>query len=1002
MRSAFAVLGFLGVAAAVPGMGDGTRVAEHPEDIVIEHVESITVSDVADLMPPAAIVITESIAVSDAPDLMPPTAIVVSERIVVTDGPDNVSASAPLVVNATDDPDPGTCDPTHCSLREAILTANATPAPDEIHFAIPGSGPHTIRPASALPTIEHPVLIDGYTQVGATPNTNGPEQGSNAVLMVVLDGIGASGGIGLNVGSDAVTIRGLVVQRFSFGIALSGSEGRIEGSLIRRNPGDGIFVTGSGNEIGGATAAARNVISGNSVGVAIFPGATGNLVRGNLIGTAADGTTIVANALDGVAVGGSGNRVGGAEPGEGNVIAPHSSNAVLVGWWGEGNPLPRDNVVQGNTIGSLAAGQVADVGQGVSIADAVGTLVGGTAPEAGNVIRGNGFNGVAVTGSSASGNRILSNSISDNGELGIDLGTHGVTPNDDGDLDDGPNRLQNFPVLTNVLPGLGVVTLAGHLESTLGRRFTIQFYVGACDASGHGEAERLVGEASVTTDRRGLAVFEEVFDVSVPYNTFATATATDPDGNTSELSRCRPSALTVIVTGDQEVLAEPLDDGGTLISSSGGTLFSTIEVCGVTTLSLTDGDRLELRCGSAGIVVLDGPVEVRLDENTEAVVPADGVVTVEESEDGGPLQIANQSPAGSEPVQLVVDGRVAGELSAGASLDVGTLHVATAELRAGPGGGASGRVELVGTFTPGPSGDGIDALREDVAIALGPFDQTFPAGAFRRDRRTGGWKYESDGTDGFDEVKIGADGSFKVEGRGLDLEGLDLSQPVPLALRIGNDLGSFAIPFGEDGEYRAPAAVAGALEFAGDEDLGIRPGRITVAAGATAALDVRVGARFAGQAVSLACEGLPHGAECVFQPTTLFPTEQGAVARLTVLTTGWRAAGAAPPAGRGWPRLPPVWFGGLLALAVLGLGLTAGRAVPRARRVALPLALLIAAGLFAAACGDDPTGPGRAIPTPAGTHVFTVTATAGEDVYAADVTMTVTCTAPACVDQAPR
>ena len=44
--------------------------------------------------------------------------------------------------------------------------------PDVISFNILGGGVHTISPASALPTITDPVIIDGYTQPGATPNTN--------------------------------------------------------------------------------------------------------------------------------------------------------------------------------------------------------------------------------------------------------------------------------------------------------------------------------------------------------------------------------------------------------------------------------------------------------------------------------------------------------------------------------------------------------------------------------------------------------------------------------------------------------------------------------------------------------------------------------------------------------------------------------------------------------------------------------------------------------------
>jgi len=49
-------------------------------------------------------------------------------------------------VTTTADSGPG-------SLRQAILNANANPGPDQITFAIPGGGLHTITPPSPLPTI---------------------------------------------------------------------------------------------------------------------------------------------------------------------------------------------------------------------------------------------------------------------------------------------------------------------------------------------------------------------------------------------------------------------------------------------------------------------------------------------------------------------------------------------------------------------------------------------------------------------------------------------------------------------------------------------------------------------------------------------------------------------------------------------------------------------------------------------------------------------------------
>ena len=77
------------------------------------------------------------------------------------------------------------------SLRQAILDANANPGADTIDFNITGSGVHTIAPATALPTITEAATINGYSQPGASANTNAPNQGTNAVIQIEIDGTNA-------------------------------------------------------------------------------------------------------------------------------------------------------------------------------------------------------------------------------------------------------------------------------------------------------------------------------------------------------------------------------------------------------------------------------------------------------------------------------------------------------------------------------------------------------------------------------------------------------------------------------------------------------------------------------------------------------------------------------------------------------------------------------------------------------------------------------------------
>ena len=101
------------------------------------------------------------------------------------------------------------------SLRQAILDANANAGLDTIAFGVTGtgcdgSGVCTISPASDLPTITSPVLIDGYTQTGSSPNTNAQGALNTAIKIAII----ANGGNGFqfSTNSDGSTLRGVAVS----------------------------------------------------------------------------------------------------------------------------------------------------------------------------------------------------------------------------------------------------------------------------------------------------------------------------------------------------------------------------------------------------------------------------------------------------------------------------------------------------------------------------------------------------------------------------------------------------------------------------------------------------------------------------------------------------------------------------------------------------------------------------------------------------------------------
>src|SRR5262249_8120778 len=148
----------------------------------------------------------------------------------------------PLQVITTADSGPG-------SLRDAILAANGNPGRDVITFNIPGSGAQTIFLQSPLPTVTDPVVIDGYTQPGASPNTL--PQGGNAVLLIELAAVGVVPGPqgALTISGGNTTVRGLVINRTALGgtaIVVTGSGGNhIEGNFLGTDA-TGFFGLGLG------------------------------------------------------------------------------------------------------------------------------------------------------------------------------------------------------------------------------------------------------------------------------------------------------------------------------------------------------------------------------------------------------------------------------------------------------------------------------------------------------------------------------------------------------------------------------------------------------------------------------------------------------------------------------------------------------------------------------------------------------------------------------------
>ena len=262
-----------------------------------------------------------------------------------------------------------------CTLRDALTLAAGTGSANTIGFSIGVGGPATIALTSALPTVPADTTIDGTLQ----PGWVGPP-------LITLDGTGAGAVDGLGLGVPPPTtppgslpagndiIRGLAIVGFSgpgqAGIRVSTTDDKIVGNYIgvaasgsvANGNATGIAVGARGTTIGGPAALDRNVISGNvGEGVSVVnanPGFDTNMggesIEGNLIGTAADGTTPLGNGSNGVHVVmdgiDNGDQIGGTTAGAGNTIADNGGDGVFVS-----GGLGRGLVVRGNSIDNNGA-----------------------------------------------------------------------------------------------------------------------------------------------------------------------------------------------------------------------------------------------------------------------------------------------------------------------------------------------------------------------------------------------------------------------------------------------------------------------------------------------------------------------------------------------------------------------------------------------------------------------------------------------------------------------
>lgn len=451
-------------------------------------------------------------------------------------------------VNSVDDPGDGVCDVSHCTLREAISAANASPnsgGADQILFSIPGSGPHRIVLASTLPTVSDAALIRGYTQPGSTENSL--DQGSDAQIMIVLDArdVGTSFEPSLRLNAAGSEVSGIAfVNRSEVGALHLDPGSRVWGSWFGVEPNghslganhDGIRILAGAPAplVGGPSNAERNVLAATSNNAITMLNPGPALIQNNLFGLLPDGIT------PGLSFRGVFSSF--AEPGQaliGNVFACSSQTSVVT--FGA--------LIEGNSFGLAADGVSVPtcVSRGLSLTSTTPALL------RDNLIAHIAPRGVLI-GNTARNISFSRNRMYNNASYHIDLGADGFNPNDPLDADDGPNRLQNHPLihLAIRLPD-GSVRIQGTLDSLPDTDFRIEFYAGnrftrTTTTAGVllGDAERIgLQTVDVRTDSTGHVSFGSLiveFDRSGSIAVvFASATRLDAGGDPVESSEYGPA-----------------------------------------------------------------------------------------------------------------------------------------------------------------------------------------------------------------------------------------------------------------------------------------------------------------------------------------------------------------------------------------------------------------------------------------------------------------------------
>jgi parallel beta-helix repeat protein len=363
-------------------------------------------------------------------------------------------------------------------------------------------GVAVISLAADLPAVTGNIRLDASTQTFNIGDTNGGlNLGSGGTVGV--DAISLPTfprpEVQLTAGNRIVTLSGNSSSIVAFAlrqgyILLTGSSCQARYNLVGMTAsGDssdnstlthGITFTGTNATV------SNNFVTINNSGIRTDNGGTGSVITLNEVARPTSGHSAT---YDGILLVGTVSSIqvtanltrdqagGGIEVGFGN-----GASASLI--------TVSNNTVRGNGFTTVGGSTPSTEPLGM----AAYAYTGNSVVFSRNIVRDNGGAGIMLM--NVSNTQVTQNSFSNNGGLSIDLDTRsidpnnlntvqGVTLNDSGDGDTGPNGLDNYPVMVNAVLAGGELSLGGFARPGA----SMELYIAQADPTGFGEGLTFLG-----------------------------------------------------------------------------------------------------------------------------------------------------------------------------------------------------------------------------------------------------------------------------------------------------------------------------------------------------------------------------------------------------------------------------------------------------------------------------------------------------------------------------